>query len=91
MLNRSRARRGPYLDLRQPIRTIRGFGDFQEISYAKKLSQNREDPRYVVVSNMSRNPYHTVGISLILLVDETRNEKADGRQCTNFNTLDLAG
>jgi len=42
---------------------------------AKKLSQNREDPRYVVVSNMSWNPYDTVGISLILLVDETQNKR----------------
>jgi hypothetical protein len=32
---------------------------------AKKLSQSREDPRYVVVRNMSRIPYDTVGISLI--------------------------
>jgi len=40
---------------------------------------------------MSRNPYDTVGISLILLVDETQNEKADGRQRTNLNTLVLAG
>jgi len=40
----------------------------------KKLSQNREDPRYVVVRNMSRNPYDTVGISLIPLVAETQNE-----------------
>jgi len=36
---------------------------------------------------MSRNPYDTDGISLILLVDETQNEKADGRQRTNLNTL----
>jgi len=40
---------------------------------------------------MSRTPYHTVGISLILLVDETQNEKADGRQRTNLNTVGLAG
>jgi hypothetical protein len=41
--------------------------------------------------NMSRNPYDTVGIILILLVDETQNEKADGRQLTKLNTLGLAG
>jgi hypothetical protein len=63
---------------------------FTKIFTLKKLSQNREDPRYVVVSNLSRNPYGAVGISLILLVDETQNEKVDGRQRTNLNTLGSA-
>src|SRR5262245_10988580 len=53
-------------DFKIPPLQIGGFVDFQEKSYAKKLSQNRVDPRYVVVSNMSQNPYDTVGISLIL-------------------------
>ena len=39
---------------------------------------------------MSRDPYDTVGISLILLVDETQNEKTDNRQCENLTTLGLA-
>jgi len=39
---------------------------------------------------MSRNPYGAVGINLILLVDETQNEKTDGRQRTNLNTLGSA-
>jgi hypothetical protein len=44
-----------------------------------------------MVSNMSRNPYNTVSISLILLADETQNEKADGRaSSTQMTGVSLA-
>jgi hypothetical protein len=56
-------------------------------------------PHFVLTGSVShtplpkryRNPYGTLGIGLILLVDETQNKKADGRQRTNLNTLGLAG